>query len=186
MIIHQIPKTERDFNSFFTRERKKTIALLHGRYNFSQEQAEDVYQDSCIALYQNIVRGKLVKLTSTLSTYFTQICIFQALKKKRDDKLNEILEDRQYDNSKVNVLLGLDGGYSLKQQMAMEDIVNHMPPPCDVILWSYYYDNMKMTEIASVIDYKNSDTVKAKKAQCIKKLKDKFSTQLKEIIYGED
>lgn len=186
MEIHKIPKTERDFNSFFTKERKKTVSLLQGRYNFSQEQAEDVYQDSCIALYQNIVRGKLVKLTSTLSTYFTQICIFQALKKKRDDKLNEILEDRQYDNSKVDVLLGLDGGYSLKQQMAMEDIVNHMPPPCDVILWSYYYDNMKMTEIASVIDYKNSDTVKAKKAQCIKKLKDKFSTQLKEIIYGED
>lgn len=186
MEIHKIPKTERDFNSFFTKERKKTVSLLQGRYNFSQEQAEDVYQDSCIALYQNIVRGKLVKLTSTLSTYFTQICIFQALKKKRDDKLNYILEDRQYDNSKVDVLLGLDGGYSLKQQMAMEDIVNHMPPPCDVILWSYYYDNMKMTEIASVIDYKNSDTVKAKKAQCIKKLKDKFSTQLKEIIYGED
>ena len=186
MEIHKIPKTERDFNSFFTKERKKTVSLLQGRYNFSQEQAEDVYQDSCSALYQNIVRGKLVKLTSTLSTYFTQICIFQALKKKRDDKLNEILEDRQYDNSKVDVLLGLDGGYSLKQQMAMEDIVNHMPPPCDVILWSYYYDNMKMTEIASVIDYKNSDTVKAKKAQCIKKLKDKFSTQLKEIIYGED
>ena len=186
MEIHKIPKTERDFNSFFTKERKKTVSLLQGRYNFSQEQAEDVYQDSCIALYQNIVRGKLVKLTSTLSTYFTQICIFQALKKKRDDKLNEILEDRQYDNSKVDVLLGLDGGYSLKQQMAMEDIVNHMPPPCDVILWSYYYDNMKMTEVASVIDYKNSDTVKAKKAQCIKKLKDKFSTQLKEIIYGED
>lgn len=186
MEIYKIPKTERDFNSFFTKERKKTVSLLQGRYNFSQEQAEDVYQDSCIALYQNIVRGKLVKLTSSLSTYFTQICIFQALKKKRDDKLNEILEDRQYDNSKVDVLLGLDGGYSLKQQMAMADIVNHMPPPCDVILWSYYYDNMKMTEIASVIDYKNSDTVKAKKAQCMKKLKDKFSTQLKEIIYGED
>lgn len=45
---------------------------------------------------------------------------------------------------------------------------------------------MNMTEIASVIDYKNSDSVKAKKAQCMKRLKDKFSTQLKEIIYGED
>lgn len=186
MEIHKIPKTERDFNSFFTRERKKTVSLLQGRYNFSQEQAEDVYQDSCIALYQNIVSGKLVKLTSSLSTYFTQICIFQALKKKRNDKLNYILEDRKYDNSKVDVLLGLDGGFSLKQQMAMEDIVNHMPSPCDVILWSYYYENKKMTEIASVIDYKNSDTVKAKKAQCMKKLKDKFSTQLKDIIYGED
>lgn len=186
MEIHKIPKTERDFNSFFTRERRKTVSLLQGRYNFSQEQADDVYQDSCIALYQNIVTGKLVTLTSSLSTYFTQICIFQALKKKRDNKLIDTLEEVQYDNSKVDVLLELDGGFSVKQQMAMEDIVNHMPSPCDVILWSYYYDNMNMTEIASVIDYKNSDSVKAKKAQCMKRLKDKFSTQLKEIIYGED
>ena len=98
----------------------------------------------------------------------------------------DTLEEVQYDNSKVDVLLELDGGFSVKQQMAMEDIVNHMPSPCDVILWSYYYDNMNMTEIASVIDYKNSDSVKAKKAQCMKRLKDKFSTQLIEIIYGED
>ena len=102
MEIHKIPKTERDFNSFFTRERKKTVSLLQGRYNFSQEQADDVYQDSCIALYQNIVSGKLVTLTSSLSTYFTQICIFQALKKKRDNKLIDTLEEVQYDNSKVD------------------------------------------------------------------------------------
>ena len=93
MIIHQIPKTERDFNSFFTRERKKTIALLHGRYNFSQEQAEDVYQDSCIALYQNIVNGKLVTLSSSLSTYFTQICTYQAMKKIRNKKSIDNIDD---------------------------------------------------------------------------------------------
>ena len=184
MIIHQIPKTERDFNTFFTRERKKTIALLHGRFNFSQEQAEDVYQDACIALYQNIVNGKLVTLSSSLSTYFTQICIYQAMKKIRNKKSIDNIDDGQYDNTKVDLLLGLDGGFSVKQQMAMEDIVNHMPSPCDVILWSYYYDNMNMTEIASVIDYKNSDSVKAKKAQCMKRLKDKFSNKIKEIIYG--
>ena len=67
----------------------------------------------------------------------------------------------------------------------METIVNHMPPPCNVILWSYYYDNMSMTEIANVIDFKNSDSVKAKKAQCMKQLKDKFSNLIKDILYGE-
>ena len=129
MIIHKIPKTERDFNSFFTRERKKIIALLHGRFNFSQEQAEDVYQDSCIALYQNIVNGKLDTLSSSLSTYFTQICIYQAMKKNRNKKSIYNIDDGQYDNTKVDLLLGLDGGFSVKQQIAMEDIVNHMPSP---------------------------------------------------------
>jgi DNA-directed RNA polymerase specialized sigma24 family protein len=76
---YKIPKTERDSNTFFTKEKRKTVALLRDRYNLSHESAEDVYQDSCIALFQNIKNGKLVSLTSSLSTYFTQICILQTL-----------------------------------------------------------------------------------------------------------
>lgn len=186
MDTSNIPKTERDFNTFFAKERKKTVSLLRGRYNLSLESAEDVYQDSCIALFQNIKNGKLVSLTSSLSTYFAQICIFQTLKKIRGVKSSESFDNGQYDSAKVNELLGIDKGFTVKQQQAMEDIINHLPPPCDAILWSYYYDNMNMTEIASIIDFKNSDSVKAKKTQCMKKLKDRFSKQIKDILYGED
>lgn len=182
----QIPKTERDFSAFFTKERKKTISLLRGRYKLSQESAEDIYQDSCIALFQNIKNGKLVSLTSSLSSYFTQICIFQTLNKIRDAKSFESLDCGQYDSSKVDELLGTGGGFTVKQQQEMADIVNHLPPPCDVILWGYYYDEMSLKDIANVIDFKNSDSVKAKKTQCMKKLKDRFVTQIKEILYGED
>lgn len=186
MEIPQIPKTERDFNAFFTKERKKTVAFLKRQYSLSYEEAEDVYQDSCIALFRNIQDGKLVTLTSSLSTYFTQICVFQTLKKIRDVKSMDSIDNGQYDSSKVDELLGANGGFTVRQQQAMEDIINHMPPPCDMILWSYYYEDMSMTEIANVIDFKNSDSVKAKKAQCMKKLKDRFSNQIKEILYGED
>lgn len=181
----QIPKTDRDFNDFFAKERKKIISLLCRRYNLSQESAEDVYQDSCIALFQNIKNGKLVALTSSLSTYFTQICIFQTLKKIRNIKLFDTFDNEKYESLKVDELLGLDGGFSLKQQQAMENIINHLPSPCNVILWGYYYDNMSMTEIANVIDFKNSDSVKAKKTQCMKNLKDRFSTKIKNILYGD-
>lgn len=182
----EIPKTERDFNAFFTKERKRTVSFLRGRYNLSLDSAEDVYQDSCIALFQNIQNGKLVSLSSSLSTYFTQICIFQTLKKIRDVKSDYSLDNGEYDTDKVDELIGGDCGFSVKQQQAMEDIINHLPEPCDKILWSYYYDNMSMTDIANVIDFKNSDSVKAKKAQCMKKLKDRFSTQIKSILYGEE
>lgn len=182
----QIPQTERDFNSFFTKERKKTIALLCGRYNLSQESAEDVYQESCIALFQNIKTGKLVTLTSSLSTYFTQICIFQTLKKIRDVKSFDSIENNQYDLSKVDELFSAEDGFTVKQQRAMEDIINHLPSPCNVILWSYYYDNMSLMEIANIIDFKNSDSVKAKKNQCMNKLKERFLTKIKDILYGEE
>ena len=171
---------------FLQKSEKKTVTLLCGKYKLSPDAAEDVYQDSCIALFQNVKNGKLVSLTSSLSSYFTQICIFQALKNIRDVKSFDSVEDEKYDSSKVDELLGIDDGYTIKQQQAMEDIINHLPPPCDIILWSYYYDNMTMAEIASIIDFKNSDSVKAKKAQCMKNLKDRFSNKIKDILYGED
>lgn len=185
MKTKQIPHIERDFNSFFVRERKRTLALLQSRYNLSEETAEDVYQDSCIALFQNIKNGKLVSLSSSLSTYFTQICINQSLKKIRDEKTFDSLDNGKYDITKVNELLGNEG-FNVEQQQAMEDIINHLPPPCNVILWGYYYDNLSLAEIVNVIDFKNTDSVKAKKTQCIKKMKDRFSTQIKDIFYGED
>lgn len=110
---YQIPRSERELSKFFERERKRNVVYLQGRYHLSYEDAEDVYQDSCLALFKNIQDGKLVSLTAKLSTYFTQICVFQTLKKIRDVKEMDSLDNGQYDSDKVNELLGLDGGLLL-------------------------------------------------------------------------
>lgn len=182
----KLPQTERDFNVFFAKERRKTISFLRHEYNLSEESAEGVYQDSCIALFLNIKEGKLVSLTSSLSTYFTRICINQTLKSFRSSTPVDSIDDERFDHRKVDEIANEGSGFSVEQQQAMADIVNNMPHPCNVILWSYYYDNMSMNEIASVIDYKNSDTVKAKKTQCMQKLKNRFSDTIKDIVYGEN
>lgn len=182
----KLPQTERDFNAFFAKERKKTISFLRHEYNLPEESAEGVYQDSCIALFLNIKEGKLVSLTSSLSTYFTRICINQTLKTFRNSTPVDSIDDERFDHRKVDEIINEGSGFSVEQQQAMADIVNNMSHPCNVILWSYYYDNMSMNEIASVINYKNSDTVKAKKTQCMQKLKNRFSETIKEIVYGEN
>lgn len=182
----KLPQTERDFNAFFAKERKKTISFLRHEYNLPEESAEGVYQDSCIALFLNIKEGKLVSLTSSLSTYFTRICINQTLKTFRNSTPVDSIDDERFDHRKVDEIINEGSGFSVEQQQAMADIVNNMSHPCNVILWSYYYDNMSMNEIASVINYKNSDTVKAKKTQCMQKLKNRFSDTIKDIVYGEN
>lgn len=182
----KLPQTERDFNAFFAKERKKTISFLRHEYNLPEESAEGVYQDSCIALFLNIKEGKLVSLTSSLSTYFTRICINQTLKTFHNSTPVDSIDDERFDHRKVDEIINEGSGFSVEQQQAMADIVNNMSHPCNVILWSYYYDNMSMNEIASVINYKNSDTVKAKKTQCMQKLKNRFSETIKEIVYGEN
>lgn len=186
-VEYQIPRSERELNRFFEKERKRNVVYLQGRYNLSYEDAEDVYQDSCIALFRNIKEGKLVSLTAKLSTYFTQICVFQTLKKIRDEKPLDSLDNGQYDSDKVNELLRLDGGVSLAQQQKMEHIVKNLPAPCNKILWEYYYENRSIAEIAPIIGFKGSDSVKAKKSQCMGKLKALFDKQTAEDYYdGEE
>ena len=66
---------ERLLGQFFEKERSKVLIVLRNRLSISTEDAEDIYQDACIALFNNIQKGKLKTLTCSLSTYFTQICL---------------------------------------------------------------------------------------------------------------
>ena len=165
----EIITDERLLGRFMQEQRRKNIAFMTKRYSMSNDDAEDVYQDACIALFKNIKDGKLVELTSTLSTYFTKICVS--------------IDDRQYSSENVDFLLGMnEESISSEQQEAMANIVNHMPPPCDIILWSFYYENMSMAEIALLINFNVAYSVKAKKSQCMTKLKNQYINDIKEIM----
>ena len=64
----------------FENEKGKAFSFLRKRYSISDEDIEDIYQESLSALYLNIENGKLQELTCPFSSYFLQICNNQALK----------------------------------------------------------------------------------------------------------
>lgn len=173
----------RELGIFFSHMQKKSIAFLRKNYSLSLEAAEDVYQDSCLAMYENIHTGKLVSLTSKASTYFTKVCMFQALKKIRDTKPADSMTEAPYNGNRIDALIGLDGGFTIGQQQAMEKIIKSLPTPCNQILWAYYYDEMSMEEIAKIINFSNANSVKTKKSQCMSRLKDNYSDVIKELMY---
>lgn len=186
---NRVPEIE-ELTSFFREQRMKAICFLTKRYSISDDDAEDIYQDSSMALFSNIKNGKLESLTSTLSTYFFQICCHQAnnhLRKRlhiATDYDFEIRQKDEYAEDKINVLLGIgDSGITDEQKQLMRDIVQQLPKPCDDILWYYYGDNLDMKAIADILDYKNANTVKTTKSRCMSKLKAKFD-QIKEEFYG--
>mgnify|MGYP004446306215 CR=1 FL=1 len=182
-----IIRDERLLGRFMQEQRKKNISLMTRHYSMSTDDAEDIYQDACIALFKNIKDGKLVDLSAQLSTYFTQICVFQSLKQIRDYKRMVSINDGQYDSEKVEELLGFgEPEITIEQQDSMADIINHMPPPCNVILWSFYYENLSMAAIAHLVNFNGADSVKAKKSQCMSKLKKEYSNRIKDVFYRAD
>lgn len=176
--------------SFIEHEREKAICFLVKRYSVSENDAEDIVQDSSLALFNNIKDGKLVKLTSTLSTYFLQICINQTRdfkKKKTFVSFNETFEVTQkdeYSESKIDELLGFgESGITSEQKSIMQDLVQNLPKPCDEILWYYYGDNLDLKTIAQLLNYSSADTAKTTKSRCMSKLKAQFIKK-KDEFYG--
>ena len=171
---------------FFEKERSKLLAVLRNRLSISTEDAEDIYQDACIALFDNIKKGRLKTLTCSLSTYFTQICLnmgYNFVNRGHSmTSLDQLLDNTQYDEyglAQLEAVLGLGDGLSSEQTATMRDIVQDLPHPCEDILWAYYGDDLSMKEIADIIGFNGADSVKSKKSQCMSKLKERFTRIIK-------
>ena len=177
---------ERLLGQFFEKERCKLLAVLRNRLSISTEDAEDIYQDACIALFDNIKKGRLKTLTCSLSTYFTQICLnmgYNFVNRGHSmTSFDQLLDNTQYDEyglAQLEAVLGLGDGLSSEQTAMMRDIVQDLPHPCEDILWAYYGDDLSMKEIADIIGFNGADSVKSKKSQCMSKLKERFTRIIK-------
>lgn len=183
--IKHINPDEIKINDFIEKERKKALCFLERNYSLDEEDAKDVFQDSSLAFFLNIKNGKLVTLTSTLSTYFMQICVNHALKKIRGGK-NTIRQEDDFNEQKINELLGFgEEDITSEQKEIMRDLVQELPKPCDDILWYFYGDNLSLQTIADLLDYNNANSVKTTKSRCMSKLKEKFD-QIKSEFYDKE
>ena len=145
--------------------------------------AEDIYQDTFIAIQKNLMEGRL-REENNWSSYIMTIGLNMASKYMRHGGRTDSFDIGIDDES--------DGGTSLARKV--EDILKempeeeepltknqeaqgllgeqltHTPEPCGSIIRLFYYEGLSMEEIASEIGYKNATTAKSKKSQCMKDL----------------
>ena len=166
-------------NDFFVGEHQKQLVILQQRLRLSLADAEDVFQDAAIALYDNIREGLAEHLNCTLSTYFTSICLNIGLKTLRryaiysrhEDSVADYLYEPFYDDKVLELIMLDDNDDAQREANSIHGIVSRLPKPCAEILWHFYGDNLSMNEIAPLIGYKNADTVKSKKSSCMSRLR---------------
>lgn len=129
---------------------------------------EDVFQESIIALFLNIQKGKFQQ-KSSLKTYLISICLNKGLNenksfyKKRTIDFEALHEELVLYKTPESILLGKE------KQKVFNQMMNSLGPKCKQILslWAMGY---KMREIAELTDYKNANSVKKKKCTCLKQL----------------
>lgn len=184
---------------FFKREGNKALNLLVNKYPISFEDAKDIVQASFEELFEIIKNGRREVIISTLSAYFMGICNNKAkdfLKNSRTIKLiylnntfavtendYSLRQSETINENKINALLSShDAGITEEQKAIIHELVQHLPSPCEEIIWYYYRDNLRMDTIANILRYGNAETVRVMKSRCISKLRTEFK-RIKEDYY---
>lgn len=184
-----------ELEAFIAHERNLDIAYLRKNMGISQENAEDIYQDSCIALITNIRNGKLTELTTSLSSYLLQICKYQAthlFRRQRrinsftDDDFSKVRSDLDsaddnFNDDCIDEILDLiddeDNFYDEILDQA-EDLVQNLPEPCHTLIWGKFWEKLSHNELAKILDYRSANVSKTQLSRCL----DKFQAKISSLI----
>ena len=148
--------------------------------NLSQEDVDDIFQESCIVLMHNAKGGKIaVAREGAIFSYLVEVGKLKTrnlLRKRRcitsDDMVTFSLREHNKEESDMTT--------AEKQQMQndfLDKVLDLLPAECRTLLKHFYWDHKPMDEIASILGMRNADSAKSKKSKCMNKIKD-IATQL--------
>lgn len=139
---------------------------------FSTQDAEEIYNDSFLVVYNDIQLGKLNNLTCSLQTYINQVGKYKIYDfyKKRRIKIDYIEDFKISDIG--NTIDDIWEDASREKREEIYKFVEEMDDVrCRMIIFHYYYDGWSMDAIARGLKMKSADVAKTTKSRCMRKIK---------------
>jgi len=165
---------QRVITKTYDRYKPEFLAFARNNYGMERYEAEDAYQDALFAVYQNIRDGKLTNLTVTFKTYLFSIgknkIVDNFRKTQNEIELERFPDVFSDDDQMFNSIYYEAESIDEKKQMLVYRSVTQMGDPCKTILYSFYYEEKSMNDIAKSFNYSSSDVAKQQKARCMKKI----------------
>ncbi len=149
----------------------------------SDQDAEDTFQDTMVTFYKQVQFGEL-QLNCSIRTYLYAICrnlwLKQLQKRKRSPQLVGEWEE--------NIALETpDSGIDEEQKAVLASLLDEMGEGCRNLLVLYFYERMRMRDIAERMNLANEGVVKNKKLRCMKKLQKLVSeSAIFKAVFGND
>ncbi len=148
-------------------------------YKIDEASAADAFQDAVVCLYNNITKGKLEHLTSSLKTYLYAIGKNVVRKKLQKPILFHQDELQIVENLRAEPV---DSFAENDRQRFVAKLMNTIGEPCKTILQLFYFKGFTMQAIAKAMNYKNENVAKTQKLRCLTNLKN----MVKEKFSGDD
>lgn len=159
----------------YNQNRDKFINFAR-RYNVGEEDIIDAYQDAYIVFYNNVKKGKITELTSSVSTYLFSIgkhIIFDKIKKNAKT-INPDFEVTLLQKDEVTDF-EVSSGLSPEQKLLQKHF-SSLGKKCQELLTLFYYNGLTVKEILESTSYETENVVKSSKSRCLKTLKERINS----------
>ena len=180
---------------YICREMKPGFASILGQTftidRISDEDIDDVFQESLIVLMQKVKSGSVVSSREgALFSYLVQIGKLTAcnmIRKRRTENLDDAVTFSIYlHNSEED---GDELAIDEKQQMQndfLDKLFGRIPSECSTLLKHFYWNRKPMDEIASILGMRNADSVKSKKSKCMNRIKEIAARIIEDDEFAEE
>jgi RNA polymerase sigma factor (sigma-70 family) len=149
--------------------RKEFLHWIVKEYSCSTDDSKDIYQLTILIFYDNIKKGKLEHLVSSVKTYLFGVGKNLVMESRRKSNRNTPLDQEHWLNEHL---------MDEQDQAPTEDMISHarqalarLEEPCRRLIEMFYYGKKSMEEITIELNYKNAETAKNQKCRCMKRLR---------------
>jgi RNA polymerase sigma factor (sigma-70 family) len=156
----------REFLSWFIRN-----------YGCSSNEAKEAFQSAVVVLYENIARGIITSLRSSVKTYLYGI---------GKNKLREQARKFGRMSGDLSVVTDIpeeitdDIVLSPEHMSVIREALTSLGEPCRELLELYYYRQHSMEEIAHKLNYSNANSAKNQKYKCLLRLRKVYRERINE------
>ena len=188
---------QKAFEKVYDRYKLPFLSLMRGKYEADLNEALDLLQEACAALYTNIAAGNLTPESlqgATLKTYILNTGKYILFNKRRKmstplvfatDWILNMDDDDRIDKDNLEDTSEAERERQDKLFIIRES-VKLMPSPCKEILTMQFYKKMKMAEIAEKLgDGKTEAAVKMQANRCKGKLSEVVKRRFNECGYDQ-
>ncbi|WP_170299293.1 RNA polymerase sigma factor [Larkinella terrae] len=147
-----------------------SVARFVQRNSGNEGDAEDLFQESVLILYQKIAAPDF-QLTSTLKTFLFSIAKNNWLKKLRDEKLVTVPEDQLISIQDIQDFASEEPSPEDVQHERLNAWMARITVHCQRVIKSIYFSHEPMDNLMVTMGWKNRHTAVNQKYKCIQQLK---------------
>lgn len=134
----------------------------------NKAEAADIFQDAIVIFY-NKIRKENLELTCSIQTYL--IAVSKNLWLNRWKKIKKTTNADQLENEHSKDIIAVEEIMKKEENEMIHQLIQQLGKKCQEVLVSYYFDKMKMKDIAERMGFQNDQVAKNRKSSCLKKLR---------------